>query len=310
MNRFKIVLTVWAVGFALLLCVDAAEKFRVATYNLENYIDNPASNRPIKSEAAKEKICENILALKPDILAVQEIGSLPLLLDLRERLKKSGLEFPYYEFVTGWDTNIFVAILSRFPITDRRSHTNESYLLHGKRFYVSRGIGEVDIQVNNNYKFTMFTCHLKSKRTIPEADEAEMREKEAEILREKINARFAKNPDANILVAGDLNDVKDARSTRIILGRLNSKIGLVDTRPAEQNGDNLPPTNPNYAPRNITWTHFYGKEDTYSRIDYILISHGMAKEWVTNETFVLATPNWGLASDHRPIVATFIAQDK
>ncbi|MGB9601610.1 MAG: endonuclease/exonuclease/phosphatase family protein [Limisphaerales bacterium] len=310
MNRFKIVLTVWAVGFALLLCVDAAEKFRVATYNLENYIDNPASNRPIKSEAAKEKICENILALKPDILAVQEIGSLPLLLDLQERLKKSGLEFPYYEFVTGWDTNIFVAILSRFPITDRRSHTNESYLLHGKRFYVSRGIGEVDIQVNNNYKFTMFTCHLKSKRTIPEADEAEMREKEAEILREKINARFAKNPDANILVAGDLNDVKDARSTRIILGRLNSKIGLVDTRPAEQNGDNLPPTNPNYAPRNITWTHFYGKEDTYSRIDYILISHGMAKEWVTNETFVLATPNWGLASDHRPIVATFIAQDK
>ncbi|MGC8888182.1 MAG: endonuclease/exonuclease/phosphatase family protein [Verrucomicrobiia bacterium] len=310
MNRSKIVLTVWAVGFALLLCVDAAEKFRVATYNLENYIDNPASNRPIKSEAAKEKICENILALKPDILAVQEIGSLPLLLDLQERLKKSGLEFPYYEFVTGWDTNIFVAILSRFPITDRRSHTNESYLLHGKRFYVSRGIGEVDIQVNNNYKFTMFTCHLKSKRTIPEADEAEMREKEAEILREKINARFAKNPDANILVAGDLNDVKDARSTRIILGRLNSKIGLVDTRPAEQNGDNLPPTNPNYAPRNITWTHFYGKEDTYSRIDYILISHGMAKEWVTNETFVLATPNWGLASDHRPIVATFIAQDK
>jgi endonuclease/exonuclease/phosphatase family metal-dependent hydrolase len=26
---------------------------------------------------------------------------------------------------------------------------------------------------------------------------------------------------------------------------------------------------------------------------------------VTNETYVLAAPNWGVASDHRPLVATF-----
>lgn len=298
-----------AIVIAQVFCF-AQEKFRVATYNLENYVDNPASRRPIKTESARQKICENILLIKPDVLAVQEIGSLDLLLELRDRLKKEGLEFPYYEFVTGWDTNIFVAILSRFPIVARRSHTNENYLLNGRRFYVSRGIGEVDIQVNEKYKFTMFTCHLKSRRVIAEADETEMRIREAEILREKINARFAGNPEANIVVAGDFNDVKDAQSTKIILGRANTRTGLVDTRPAERNGDNLLPMNPNYAPRNITWTHFYGKEDTYSRIDYILVSRGMAKEWVTNETYVLAVPNWGLASDHRPIVATFFAEDK
>jgi len=50
-------------------------------------------------------------------------------------------------------------------------------------------------------------------------------------------------------------------------------------------------------------------EDTYSRLDYILLSHGMAKEWVTNETYVLTIPNWGIGSDHRPIVATFEAKD-
>ena len=54
----------------------------------------------------------------------------------------------------------------------------------------------------------------------------------------------------------------------------------------------------------------YGKEDTYSRIDFILLSPGMAREWVTNETYVLALPNWGLASDHRPLVAAFEAKDK
>jgi endonuclease/exonuclease/phosphatase family metal-dependent hydrolase len=84
----------------------------------------------------------------------------------------------------------------------------------------------------------------------------------------------------------------------------------VDTRPAERNGDNLPPERPGYDPRNIAWTHFYGKEDTYSRVDYILLSPGMAREWNKDETFVLALPNWGLASDHRPIVATLVAADR
>ena len=60
----------------------------------------------------------------------------------------------------------------------------------------------------------------------------------------------------------------------------------------------------------VTWTHYFGKEDTYSRIDYIMLSPGMAREWVPNEGFVLATPNWGLASDHRPIVAAFWAENR
>jgi len=110
-------------------------------------------------------------------------------------------------------------------------------------------------------------------------------------------------------VLGDLNDTYNTKAIKEVIGR--GKNGLVDTRPAERNGDNLPnPTNPRYKPRDVTWTHYYGVEDTYSRIDYILLSHGMAREWVTNETYVLTIPNWGLGSDHRPIVATFEATNK
>ncbi len=36
----------------------------------------------------------------------------------------------------------------------------------------------------------------------------------------------------------------------------------------------------------------------------------MAREWIAPETYVLNQPNWGLASDHRPLVATFEAEDK
>jgi len=46
-------------------------------------------------------------------------------------------------------------------------------------------------------------------------------------------------------------------------------------------------------------------EDTYSRIDFILLSPTMARDWVTNETYALTIPNWGVGSDYRPIVATF-----
>jgi hypothetical protein len=36
----------------------------------------------------------------------------------------------------------------------------------------------------------------------------------------------------------------------------------------------------------------------------------MASEWLPEETYVLAFPDWGLASDHRPMVATFVAEDR
>lgn len=285
-----------------------AETFRVATYNVENYLDAPTETRSPKPAAARAKVCESILALKPDVLAVQEMGRPSALLELRDALKAGGLDLPHWEHVAGWDTNIFVAVLSRFPFAARRSHTNENFLLHGRRFHVSRGFAEVDIQVNPRYTLTLLVTHLKSKRPIPDADEAELRLAEARLLRQKIDDRFADNPNINLVVAGDFNDTKESPSTRAVIGR--GRFKLVDTRPAERNGDNTPSPNPAWDPRNVTWTHFYGKTDSYSRLDFLLLSPGLAREWLPGQTYVLTLPNWGVGSDHRPVVATFTAADR
>jgi endonuclease/exonuclease/phosphatase family metal-dependent hydrolase len=284
-----------------------AETFRVATYNVEGYLDEATQTRAAKSAEAKAQVRESICALKPDVLALQEVGAVSALLELQDALKAAGLDLPYWEHVAGADTNIHVAVLSRFPFTARRPHTNDCFLLGGRRFRVSRGFGEVDIQVSTNYSFTLITAHLKSRRPIPQADEADLRLEEAKLLRQTIDARLAADPTANLVVLGDFNDSKDSLSTKAVVGR--GKLKLVDTQPAERNGDSS--AVPGGAePRRVTWTHFYSKDDSFTRIDYLLLSPGMAREWVPQETYVLSRPHWGLASDHRPLVATFEAEDK
>jgi len=281
-----------------------AETFRVATYNVENYLDQPTESRPhVKSPAAKAKICESIRALNPDVLALEEMGGTNALLELRALLKTNGLDYPEWELVSGLDTNIHVAVLSKLRIAARHPHTNETYLLDGRRFRVSRGFAEVEIRVNTNFAFTLIAAHLKSRRPVPEADEAEQRLEEARILRGLIDARLTNNPDANLVVLGDFNDVKDSDAVKAIIGR--GRFKLNDTRPAERNGDRSASADSRFEPRNVTWTEYYGKEDTYSRVDYILLSPAMARIWLPNETYVLTLPDWGIASDHRPIVAAF-----
>lgn len=284
----------------------AADTFRVATYNLENYLLQPTESRSfVKSPEARTKVRESIRALNPDVLALEEIGGPDALVELRASLKADGLDFHYWELVAGDDTNIQVAVLSKLPIVARRSHTNETYLLDGRRFRVSRGFAEVDIRAAPDFTFTLIAAHLKSRRPVPEADEAEERFQEAKILRGIIDRRLARQPDAPLIVLGDFNDVKDSNAVKEIIGR--GRFKLTDTRPAERNGDNAPAENAFFDPRAVTWTEYYGKEDVYSRMDYILLSPALARNWDRNNTYVLTMSNWGVASDHRPIVATFTA---
>ena len=290
-------------------CVPAAETFRVATYNVQNYLEAASGTRPAKSDAARAKIRESIRATKADVIALQEMGSTNALLELRDNLRRDGCDFPFWEHVNAWDTNIHVAVLSKFPIVARRPHTNDAFALFNKQFHVKRGFAEVDVRVNDRYFFTLLTAHLKSKLTQFDADEQELRDEEAMLLREKVEAILTTRPNANVIVAGDLNDVRDSKPLRTIVAA-GRKHALHDTRPAEQNGDDQPNQNPRYPAPQITWTHYYGKEDTYRRIDYILLSKGMAKEWVSNDTFIVKIPNWGIGSDHRPIVATFVTEDR
>ncbi|HEY3861225.1 MAG TPA: endonuclease/exonuclease/phosphatase family protein [Verrucomicrobiae bacterium] len=274
--------------------------FRLATFNIENYLEAPAGTRHAKSPAAQAKVRDCILAMRPDVIALEEMGATNALLDLQSNLAAKGLSLPFWDEITANDTNIHLAVLSRFPIAARRPHTNENFVLDGRRVKVSRGFDELDIQVNAHYTFTLIAAHLKSRRPSAVADEEEWRYEEAAALRRVIDARCAADPEQNLAVVGDFNDSPDSKPVRAIVGRGAAR--LFDTHPAERNGDDE-------ASRRVMWTHYYEKDDTYSRIDYILLGRGMRARWLQDETYVLSTPDWGLASDHRPLAAGFSVPD-
>lgn len=302
--RYCLLLAVFALATTP---VDGVETFRVATFNLNNYLDVPTLTRPAKSPAARAKIRETFRNAGADVVAVQEMGAPSALHELRAALREEGLDYPHWEHVTGFDTNIHVAVLSRFPIVARRPHTNDAFLLFGRRFHVARGFAEVDVRVNKRYTFTLLTAHLKSKREVGYADQLELRNEEALLLRRIIDRHLNINPAVNLVILGDLNDTKNSDAIRTLIGR--GRRGLVDTRPQELNGDDRS-SNSSRLSRPIAWTHFFEKEDSYSRIDYILASYGMSREWKIEGTHIVTVPNWGVGSDHRMLVATFVAEEQ
>jgi endonuclease/exonuclease/phosphatase family metal-dependent hydrolase len=277
---------------------------RVATYNVETYLDQPTERRTqVKSPEARAKIRETIRAASPDVIALEEMGDTNALLELRASLQADGQDFPFWGHLPGFDPDIHLAVLSKLPITGWRPHTNEFFVLDGRRLQVKRGFAEFDVQAGTNLTITLIAAHLKSRLPTAGADESEERLQEAKSLRELIDARLKSDAAAKLIVLGDFNDGRDSASTKQIIGRGKTK--LFDTRPAERNGDSPEPVPPYHDPRNVAWTYYFGKSDEYSRIDYILVSPALKSHWLARETFIPAIPNWGKGSDHRLIVAGF-----
>jgi endonuclease/exonuclease/phosphatase family metal-dependent hydrolase len=292
-----------ALGHFLLFATQLAAQlfagsFTVATYNLEFYVDRPTLGTPPKSEEGKRIIRQSIRAMNPDVIALEEMGRTNALLELREQLQREALNYPYWEYVSGWDTNLHLAFLSKHPIRAARHHTRESFLHKGRRFHVGRGFGEIEVEFENK-PIIFLSAHLKSKRQSAEADQEELRLQEAILLRERIDALLTQSPNANLIVLGDFNDGLGTRTYSTLLGKGATR--LFDTRPNERNGDSLPNPNPRFEPRRIVWTHYYAKEELYSRIDYILLSRALERFYRPENSYVLAVKDWGAGSDHRPV---------
>jgi len=279
----------------------AAQEIVVATYNLENYV-SAAPRGPGEKAGAKAKSEEAIGALvriikeiNPDILGVCEMGSPERFEDFKKRLKDAGLGYVASEYLQAADEDRHLALVSRFPIVARNSRGNVPFELDGKPEKVRRGFLDVTVQVNAGYQLRLVGAHLKSKLPIP-AGEALVRRMEAEQLRKHLDAILNGAPNTNLLCYGDLNDTKNEPAIQEVMGPKKAPTHMADLWAKDFLGDR--------------WTHYWKVADEYSRIDYLLVSPALSREVVSAKSRVYRSDFWNEASDHRPVFATIVAEDK
>jgi endonuclease/exonuclease/phosphatase family metal-dependent hydrolase len=264
------------------------------------YIDAPFNDVLPKTESSRKIVRQSIRALNADVLALEEIGSTNALLELRSALQKEGLHYEFWDWMQAKDTNLHLAFFSKVPIVSRTHFTNEAFLYAGKRNFVGRGFEQIEIEPEPGFRLAILSAHLKSKRIMAEADQQSLREEEAQVLRERVDDYLRAHARGNLIVLGDLNDSISSRTLRTVVGR--GKTALFDTRPAERNGDSDANSNARFLPRRIIWTHYFGRDETYSRLDYILLSPLLRGRFDPGSSFIPQIPNWGTGSDHRPVV--------
>jgi len=275
----------------------AKGEFSVMTLNLNEYVlvggdesDESLERKPRKESAALIAV---IKRASPDILAVQEMGDPSAWDNFKLRLRQAGLGYDYEEYLRASEQDLNIAVLSRFPIVAHNSHTDDLYTIGPKQFPLQRGIIEVDIQINADYQIRLMVSHLKSKR-YHAYGKAEMQRNEARLLNNHVRASLKENPDINLIVLGDLNVTPGTALLRDILTYQDQAI-LFDLRPTDAAGD--------------AWTH-RTSNDAYQRIDYILVSDGLLPEVQIDKTFAIRSRQLLPATDHCPLVATFIATER
>lgn len=274
-----------------------AETLTIATYNVANYnitgrvVEGAYMRGYPKTEKEKTALRAVIKTINADILAIQEMGPEPFLLELQRDLRAEGVNYPHTEMLEAADADRHVAVLSRKPFAAVRKHTDLAFKYFGKDEPVKRGLLEVRVETDAG-ELTLFIVHLKSRLTERKDDhESEIRRAaEAQVVRDRILLAYpnpADDPESRFLILGDFNDLRVSRPLQILARRGRTQI--VHMLPAADS-------------RGEVWTHFFEKRDTYTRVDHILVSPALGKLVQTGAARIHDGPGVREASDHRPVV--------
>jgi endonuclease/exonuclease/phosphatase family metal-dependent hydrolase len=283
-------------GFLLAVTVASAATLRIGTYNVENY--GPANRLTDagyrkdypKPEEAKRALREVIRAMDADLLFLQEMGGPAYLEELRRDLAEEGVHYAHATVLEAADDDRHIALLAKQPPLAVVPHRQIQFNYFGKITEVKRGLLEVRLATASG-EITVWALHLKSRYTHRPDDplSAKRRAGEATAIRNLILTRFPEPSSAKFLVLGDFNDAKNSAPVRYLLKRGETVISHL-----------LPATDS----RGETWTYFYGKEDTYQRVDHILVSPGLRTLVQGGQGMIQDGPETRKASDHRPLCVT------
>ncbi|WDE97818.1 endonuclease/exonuclease/phosphatase family protein [Lentisphaera profundi] len=271
------------------------EPVKVLSYNLYNY--NPSqSSYQLKSSVSRKATANIIAGIDADIVLLSELGHGEALEELLADLLAREVNYSFSSIVKGPDSLRRLCILAKSAPKKIDHRTRVKFKLKGKDVFVSRGFAYCVFEWQNDYRLHFIGAHLKSK--IPTAlGQTDMRRYEARQLHYLVDSILKNDPQANIVVAGDMNDTFDSSPIKEIqYRRYRYEKRLYDLRP--------------YDKSHASWTHYYDKSDEYSRIDYFFCSYSMLGEIDYDLLSIPHSPHWFIASDHRPLLLAFTPVEK
>ena len=279
-----------------LLCFSTVceASIRLATYNLDNYlvmdrfIDGAWRPCYPKPEAEKEMVRAVIKQTLPAILALQEMGPLPFLDELKADLDREGIRYPYAIHMQGDDTVRHLAVFSKIPPVEVVRHTDLKIVYQKRREQVKRGMLELSFEQSDGKVFKLFVVHLKSRRTSVSTDPQalQQRTREAEACRNRIIERTLEMGISDFIIAGDFNDHPASAPLRRFYQRGDLKIGTL-LLSLDSNGDR--------------WTHYYKKEVVYSLVDGFIVSKSLLPKIKDGHGHIADRPHVTEGSDHRMV---------
>lgn len=266
---------------------------RIVGYNIYNWLLPDVS--AVKSPESRDMTVSILASLNPDIAVLVETGGMASVGEITGRLAKFGLAYPFATSVTGEDQDRHIAVIAKTAPVQVAHEENLTYNLFGRAVPVQRGFAHLVFAWPDGWRLHLIGVHLKSK-VFDARGQTDMRRYEARLLRYLVNRIQADEPDANILIMGDFNDTPESSPLNTLFSRRSKPaLQLYDLRPLDGG--------------RLSWTHLQDDADTYSRIDYALVSQHLLPSVRFEETAIPDIADWFIASDHRPVVVTLETRD-
>lgn len=263
----------------------AGTPFTFITYNVRNWL--VSSQSPLKKPESKEAVVRILAEANPDVIGLCEVGGKKDVEEIRLMLVGAGCELPYTHHTGGVDAVRHLALLSRFPIVSTESPTLK---IPRKWYSMQRGMLDATIRIGAG-DIRFIGLHLKSKRAVPEFDQALLRIDEAWHVRKHLDAILANEDEALVIAYGDFNDTTRSLSTRAIFGNYRTPGYMSPVHVKDTRGE--------------SWTHCWDYQDIYTRIDFVTVSGAMQLRVDKAASRVIDDTDWEIASDHRAVLVRF-----
>lgn len=269
---------------------ETGEPVRFLMQNVQNYFVAGEQQRSRyvtrpKSEAAREALVRSVVAQRPDVIGLVEIGGPLALQDFRLRLERAGLSYPYYRVLIRQGEDRALGVLSRLPIVADASRAQMPLYGQGRRMML-RGLLDITVRTEDGRLFRLLGAHLKSRVGDDPAAAEALRNKEAHTLSLYVQEAMKRAPKLPILVFGDWNDTPEDGAVKLMLQSSSPRTALWRLSPKDAHGEE--------------WTHCYRRAKSYYVFDHIFFNPVLKKR-------VKAEPACGIVSqdaeesDHRAL---------